>query len=284
VVSVAQMTPFQTIDHDTARRLLEGGITVIDVRTPGEYAELGHLPGALLIPVDLIASAPAVLEQDIESILVYCEHGVRSRTASEVLAAAGIREVLNLAGGMAVWNGPREFGPGIVRGPASWLLENADLLPRGGRVLDVACGRGRHALLLAGAGFDVTAIDRDQEAVARLRAIADRLGFRIAADVIDLETDPPPDLGSQIYDAAVAFNYLHRPLFPVLQAAIKPGGRIFYETFTRPQAERGHPRNPAFLLEAGELPRLIEPFKVLRSREGDIEGRFIASVVAERIG
>ena len=80
----------------------------------------------------------------------------------------------------------------------------------------------------------------------------------------------------------LCFNYLHRPLMPSIREAVKPGGRIFYETFTRRQAERGHPRNPAFLLETGELERLMTPFTILRSREGDIDGRFIASIVAER--
>lgn len=276
------MGSFSTVDHQQAQQLVDAGITVIDVRTPREYAQLGHIPGALLIPVDLIASAPAILDDETRSVLVYCEHGVRSRAASEVLAAAGVGEVLNLAGGLEPWRGRREFGAGVVRGPAAWLLENADLLRRGGRVLDVACGRGRHALLLAGAGFDVTAIDRNADAIARLRTIADRLRFRIAAEVVDLETDPPPSLGSEQYDAVLAFNYLHRPLMPALRDATKAGGRIFYETFTTRQAERGHPRNPAFLLDAGELPRLMAPFAILQSREGEIDGRFVASVVAER--
>lgn len=149
-------------------------------------------------------------------------------------------------------------------------------------MLDVACGSGRHALWLAASGFGVTAIDRDAERIGRLKETADRLGLRITTHVIDLETDPPPALGSQIFDAVVVFNYLHRPLIPALREAVKIGGHIFYETFTRRQAERGHPRNPAFLLEEGELERLMAPFAILRSREGDIDGRFIASVVAGR--
>ena len=171
-------------------------------------------------------------------------------------------------------------------GPSSWLTENADLLPRGGKVLDVACGGGRHSLFLAGflagEGFDVHAIDRDPEKIEGVRALAQQLGLSVDAKVIDLETDPPPDLGSRRFDAIVVFNYLHRPLMPALREAVKPGGRIFYETFTTRQAERGHPRNPAFLLRDGELAELVAPFAVLRSREGDIDGRFIASVVAER--
>jgi tellurite methyltransferase len=273
---------FKTIDHASAQQLIADGVTVIDVRTPREYEQLGHIPGALLIPVDLIASAPAVLDPATERVLVYCEHGVRSRAASEILATAGIPEVLNLAGGMEPWRGPREFGAGAINGPSTWLLNNADLIRRGGRVLDVACGRGRHALLLAGAGFNVTANDRNAEVIARLKDVAGRLGFQLDARAMDLETDPPPNLGSRQYDVILGFNYLHRPLMPALREATSVGGRIFYETFTVRQAERGHPRNPAFLLRDGELEELMAPFTIERSRAGDIDGRWIASIVAQR--
>lgn len=166
--------------------------------------------------------------------------------------------------------------------PSPWLVDNMDLLPRNGRVLDVACGRGRHALQLASAGFDVHAIDRNPDAIAFVRATAERLHLSLTADVVDLEGDAPPDLAAATYDAILVFSYLHRPLMPALRAALKPGGRLFYETFTTRQAERGHPKNPAFLLNDGELAQLVAPLMVLRSREGDVDGRFIASIVAER--
>jgi rhodanese-related sulfurtransferase len=195
VDSAETMNGYRTIDHAEAQRLIASReVTVLDVRTPGEYAQLGHIPDAWLIPVDLAASAPAVLPEDRKPVLVYCEHGVRSVAASQLLAAAGFEEVLNLAGGLAAWSGPREFGAGQLRGPSPWLIDNADLLPRGGKVLDVACGRGRPALLMASAGFDVHAIDRDPEAIAFLRDTAARLNLTLAAEVVDLETDPPPDL------------------------------------------------------------------------------------------
>jgi rhodanese-related sulfurtransferase len=276
------MPSYRTIDHTEAQQLLAvGGAIVIDVRTSGEYAQLGHIPGAWLLPVDLMASAPAILPDDRAEVLVYCEHGVRSRAASELLVAAGIDRVLNLAGGLAGWRGPREFGAGVQRGPSPWLIENADLLPRGGRVLDVACGRGRHALLLASAGFDVRAVDRSPDAIAFVRDTAVKLGLAISADVIDLETAPPPAIATE-FDAIMVFNYLHQPLVPGLLDALKPGGRIFYETFTTGQAERGHPTNPAFLLKDGELAKLMAPCTILRSREGEFDGKQLASIVAER--
>lgn len=275
----------RTISHDEARELLAAGDAIaLDVRTPGEYEQLGHIPDAWLLPVDLVASAPAVLPDDGRPILVYCEHGVRSVAAARVLVEAGVTNVLNLAGGLAPWTGPRAFAPGMLRGPSRWLIDNADLLPRDGKkVLDVACGRGRHALLLASAGFDVRAIDRNPDAIAFLRATAERLRLSLTAEVVDLEGDAPPDLGTGEYDAVFVFNYLYRPLMPALRAALKPDGRLFYETFTTRQAERGHPKNPAFLLQDGELAQLVAPLTVLRSREGDIDGRFVASIVTERV-
>jgi 2-polyprenyl-3-methyl-5-hydroxy-6-metoxy-1,4-benzoquinol methylase len=163
-----------------------------------------------------------------------------------------------------------------------WITDNRDLWPTRGHVLDVACGRGRIALSLARSGLQVRAIDRDANAIGELRAEADRLGLPIETDVVDLETDPPPSLGDSLYDMIVVVNYLHRPLMPMLRAAVKPGGRIFYETFTTRQAERGKPRNPAFLLKEGELQELMAPFVILRSREGEFDGRFVASVAARR--
>lgn len=151
-------------------------------------------------------------------------------------------------------------------------------------MLDVACGRGRHALFLARAGFRVNAIDRDPDAVAGVLAAAREERLDVECKVLDLERDPPPDLGQAKYDAIVVFNYLHRPLFPALRRALAPGGRLVYETFTIAQATRGRPTNPAFLLHPGELRTLVAPLAVLRSREGDFEGRFVASIVAAASG
>lgn len=267
--------------REAATLVARGDVLVLDVRTPGEFADLGHIPGAWLLPVDLIAAAPAVLPTDERTVIVCCEHGVRSVAATRWLVAAGCSSVVNMAGGMSQWTGPRSFGADVVRGPAGWLVGNADLLPRSGRVLDLASGRGRHALLMAAAGFQVRAVDRDEAAVGRLNDIAGRLGLSLDAQVVDLERGQPT-LGDQAFDIVLVFNYLHRPLMPAVIEAVAPGGVLVYETFTVGQAERGHPKNPAFLLEPGELPRLVAPLIVERSREGEVDGRLVASVVARR--
>jgi SAM-dependent methyltransferase len=170
---------------------------------------------------------------------------------------------------------------GLPVEPSSWLLENLDLLPAGGRTLDVACGRGRHALLLAAAGFPVVAVDRKAGLVATLRAAAERLSLPLRAEILDLETGTA-DLGTAAYDLVLVFHYLHRPLFPALKRALAPGGLLLYETFTIEQAKRGRPREPDFLLEPGELRSRVAPLEVLREREGEFEGRMIAAVAARK--
>ncbi len=148
-------------------------------------------------------------------------------------------------------------------------------------MLDVACGRGRHALFLADRGWRVHAIDRDTDALAAIAKSARALEGAVTTEPVDLES-PTASLGSKVYGAVLVFNYLHRPLMPAIVDAVGPGGVLIYETFTAAQAERGQPRNPAFLLQDGELSTLVRPLKILRSREGEFDGKLVASIVARR--
>jgi SAM-dependent methyltransferase len=163
----------------------------------------------------------------------------------------------------------------------AWLVEHAALLPTAGDALDVACGRGRHALWIASRGLRVRAVDRDADAIAELQDEARRRGVALVADVLDLEAGTT-SFGRDAYDLIVVVHYLHRPLFPALRDALRPGGVLVYETFTEAQARRGRPTNPAFLLAPGELERLVAPLEILESREGEFDGRDVASVIARR--
>jgi SAM-dependent methyltransferase len=165
--------------------------------------------------------------------------------------------------------------------PSSWLVQHAGLLPREGRALDVACGRGRHALWLAERGLTTLAVDRDSDAIRELNEAARERRLPLRADVRDLEGGDNSFHGST-FDVIVVVHYLHRPLFPALIEALGSGGLLVYETFTRAQAARGKPTNPDFLLKPGELLELVAPLEVLASREGDFDGRMVASVVARR--
>ncbi|MDE1149269.1 MAG: SAM-dependent methyltransferase [Azospirillaceae bacterium] len=131
--------------------------------------------------------------------------------------------------------------------PSPWVRRFAPLVARGGTVLDLACGGGRHARLFQGAGHPVTAVDIDLRGVADL-AGADGVTLRQA----DLESGHAIDLGGP-YAGIVVTNYLHRPLLPLLPGLLVPGGVLIYETFAQGNQRHGRPSSPAFLLRAGEL-------------------------------
>lgn len=131
--------------------------------------------------------------------------------------------------------------------PSRWLQRWVDLIPHGGRVLDVACGGGRHAVFLARRGYQVTAVDRDLEASA---AVRDTPG--VAWLEHDLEADDWP-FAANSWHGIVVVNYLHRPLIPHFIAALAPGGALIYATFAQGQQRHGRPRDPRHLLLPGEL-------------------------------
>jgi SAM-dependent methyltransferase len=166
--------------------------------------------------------------------------------------------------------------------PSDWLIRWAHLLPPGGRVLDVACGSGRHVRWLAERGWQVTALDRDAAALQPLRGLAGVAQVVMA----DIEGAPWPLPGQQ-FDAVLVTNYLHRPLMPTLLASVAPGGVLVYETFAWGQASVGRPSNPDFLLQPGELLDLLrgEPaLRVVAYEAGFLAPpeRFVQRVVAVR--
>lgn len=155
--------------------------------------------------------------------------------------------------------------------PAQFLEDSLALFPRG-RALDVACGRGRNTLYLASHGFTVDAVDRDEQALADLASDAAQHGLTsVTTCSVDLE-DParPPDIPAARYEVILGFCYLHRPLFPVLLQALKPGGVLIYETFLIDNHLRyQHPRRREFCLEHNELLNLVRGLRILHYDEGE---------------
>jgi SAM-dependent methyltransferase len=179
--------------------------------------------------------------------------------------------------------------------PASIVQELLPLLPTG-PALDIACGTGRHALLLAARGQHVTAVDfssvgldiLEERAqgmhvpVRRCKSLHDagrhsRAGLELAQ--VDLVQSVLPERG---YDLILCMQYLQRSLFPQMVRALRPNGILLMETFTRAQLEfAGGPRNPDYLLESGELRDAFPGLCVLFYRELRA-GQGIASLVARK--
>ena len=146
--------------------------------------------------------------------------------------------------------GENRAGAEAPLAPSRWVRRFAGLVPPGGPVLDLAAGGGRHSRFFLERGHPVVAVDRD---IAALGEIQDPRLTRIAAD---LESGPWP-LGDRRFAGVVVTNYLHRPLLPVLVAAVAPGGVLIYETFAAGNERYGKPSNPAFLLKPGELLEVV---------------------------
>jgi len=132
--------------------------------------------------------------------------------------------------------------------PSSWVARHANLIPEAGHVLDLAAGGGRHTRYFKGLGYKVTAVDRDVSGLADLAGDAE-----IDVVAADLEGGAPWPLGERRFAGIVITNYLHRPLFPKIAAALQPGGALIYETFGLGNERFGRPSNPDFLLRPGEL-------------------------------
>jgi tellurite methyltransferase len=162
--------------------------------------------------------------------------------------------------------------------PSPFLVEHTGLLPAG-TALDIAMGAGRNAVYLAEHGFRVTGVDNDPEALRQAEERAHARGVSLTAIRGDLEHGyviPPED-----YDVIICFNYLHRPLFPAVRAALKPGGTVVYETYTIDQLQFGPPCNPDHLLNYNELLEVFRDYRCLRYHEGIYEDRkAIAGIIA----
>jgi len=188
----------------------------------------------------------------------------------------------------------REAAQNSPADPASIVSEWLPLLPTG-QVLDLACGTGRHTLLLARRGQSVTAVDWSGPALDILenRARQAKLhvsradpaalahswtrGIRlIQANLEDLQ------LPDALFSLVLCLQYLQRSLFSQMARALEPGGMLLFETFTQAQLNYvGGPRNADYLLESGELRRSFPELHVLFYREL-YAGQGIASLVAER--
>jgi 2-polyprenyl-3-methyl-5-hydroxy-6-metoxy-1,4-benzoquinol methylase len=167
--------------------------------------------------------------------------------------------------------------------PSTWFLWQVHRIRSGDRVLDLACGEGRHSLAAAALGAAVTGVDRDVTRLGLARERAAAASLSIEWRELDLE-GAWPELGS--FDAVMVFNYLDRASMPRILRLLSPGGLLIMETFLEAQRDAGWgPTSEKYLLRPGELARLVFPLKVIHGREAletvdSSRWRAVASIVA----
>ena len=171
----------------------------------------------------------------------------------------------------------------VGRRPSPWVVTQCLALSRDATIVDVAGGSGRHAVPIARAGRTVVVVDFVPTAVS----MAVQRAPGILGIVSDVRSLPIRDAS---VDAVVCVNFLDRSIFGDLARVLRPGGALVYETFTlrhldlvRLGRARG-PRNPAYLLDDGELRALVAPLVVQEYVEGvvtdDVGERHVARAVA----
>jgi SAM-dependent methyltransferase len=168
--------------------------------------------------------------------------------------------------------------------PAStWVTRWAHLAKPRGRVLDVACGYGRHAYYFHQLNHSVTLLDRAQAAIDSIMLPPESCEKVVA----DIENAPWPLAGMQ-FDAVVVTNYLWRPLIPALLASLAVGGVLIYETFTEGNETVGKPSRSEFLLRPGELLQICKELRVVAFEDGFIDSsggqpaKFVQRIAAVR--
>ncbi|MDT4289367.1 class I SAM-dependent methyltransferase [Methylomonas sp. MO1] len=148
--------------------------------------------------------------------------------------------------------------------PAEVLSQHQYLLPKQGKALDLACGLGGNAVLLAESGLAVDAWDISLVALQILQQQATEKGLSIATQQCHISAET---LAQQAYDVIVICRFLDRTLCNAIMAALKPGGLLFYQTFTRNKLDQQGPSNPEYLLANNELLRLFSPLSVVFYQE-----------------
>jgi len=190
----------------------------------------------------------------------------------------------------------REAAQNPAAEPASIVSEWLPLLPSGS-VLDIACGAGRHALLLASRGASVTAVDWSAAALDILENRAKKAKLPVHREDVGIPAETAKrrrraihlilasleeiQLPVASFSLILCVQYLQRSLFSQITRALCPGGLLLFETFTRAQLNYlSGPRNPAYLLEPGELRTAFPELHLLFYRELNA-GQGIASLVAQ---
>jgi len=140
-------------------------------------------------------------------------------------------------------------------------------------ILDLACGSGRNGLFCLEKNLSVVFSDVRTKALDDVKQTINKGPDKYSSSLakfweIDFELENANPLTENLYSAVMVYRYLHRPLIDKIKAAVVPNGLVIYETFTVLQAELGRPKNPDFLLKAGELAEYFSDWQILHYFEG----------------
>jgi SAM-dependent methyltransferase len=150
--------------------------------------------------------------------------------------------------------------------PSAWVARWLPAANKGTRLLDWACGSGRHSVFAQELGYQVLALDMQ---ASPLQIDCPTINWQ----KWDLESGEMPFAADEQFDVIVVTNYLFRSRLSFLFQYLAPGGLLLYETFAVGNEAFGRPKNPDFLLRPGELLAVCERhhFHVLGYEDGVVD-------------
>ena len=169
--------------------------------------------------------------------------------------------------------------------PAYVLKEYQYLLPKTGTALDIACGLGGNAILLAQQGLNTQAWDISEQAIQKLVQHCETNNIKLTAKVQDAHEHPPT---ANSFNVICVSYFLEREITEDLISALKPNGLLFYQTFIKESVSEHGPRNPNYRLDENELLKMFSSLHTLVYQElgriGDTEQglRDTAILVAQK--
>jgi len=149
------------------------------------------------------------------------------------------------------------------------LSNNLYLLPKSGQALDLACGLGANALLLAKQGLTVQAWDISTRALQKLKAQADTEALAVKTFTQEITRR---SFSANSFDVVVVSRFLDRSICNAIMECLKLNGLLFYQTYTQHKVYPQGPENPKFLLADNEMLSLFSAMKVIYYRENSALG------------
>lgn len=260
-------------------------LPIVDLRQEGAYCE-GHYIGATHIPWPSLLERLNELPARPAKLQIVGESGILE-AAAEFLVDKGYDIVCQLASenlADLLSQNPKICQVGsdsrVLWQPCTLLKQVIENNIPPGRALDVGCGGGRDAVYLSQQGWQVTAIDKQEAVLVRARQLADYHHQTIDFRSCDLSEQPC--LPDERFDLIVMIRYLNRALYPWIKQHLAPGGILVMQTFTEGVEAFGSPKNPNFILRAGELAKTFSDFEIIVDKIEPLkDGRPVASFVAK---
>lgn len=163
--------------------------------------------------------------------------------------------------------------------PMAWVERFLNGAPEGERVLDLACGGGRHTRLAVERGYSVTAVDRDLAGIGDLQGHPD-----VRLVEADLESGDTLPFGRHEFGCVIVSNFLWRPILPAIVEAVRDDGLLIYATFADGHTHAdGRPMRADFLLGPNELPAAVAPALVTVAYEHGAIGDGPPRPIVQRI-